>query len=254
MNTQPRQTAAFRADPATRPDIGFSPAPDDRQGFRVLGLADIAPRAAPAAPQAAPDMAPVAELAPEPLPPAPAPPQPARPAAAAPAVPAVTPAALAEAHARGRAEALAEAQAGLQAERDQLAMATAAMAGALARLTTPPPAEVDALASSIRAAVLRLASDRAGLAIDTAPDAFAARVLRLAERAAQGMAEARIHLHPDDLAAIMPLLGTSSPAALAPLAEARLLADPALQRGDADIRLPGLRIADLLADDTAVAS
>lgn len=253
MTTQPRQPAAFRADPATRPDTGFSPAPDDRQGFRVLGLADIAPPAAPAALQPAPDLPPLAELAPEPPPPAPAPP-PVRPAAVAPAAPAANAAALAEAHERGRAEALAEAQAGLQAERDRLAMATAAMAEALVRLTTPPPAEVEALASSIRAAVLRLASDRAGLAIDAAPDAFAARVLRLAERAAQGMAEARIHLHPDDLAAIAPLLGASCPAALAPLAEARLLADPALQRGDADIRLPGLRIADLLADDSAVAS
>jgi flagellar assembly protein FliH len=147
--------------------------------------------------------------------------------------------------AEGRALGIADAEAALRGERDSLEAQARAFAAALARLAEPPVAEVDGLIRSISAAVARLASDRAGLAIDTMPDPFARRIARLAERVAQGMRDVSVHLHPDDLAAIGPLLSAACPPELSTLAAARLVADPSLSRGDADLRAPGMRLADL---------
>lgn len=151
-------------------------------------------------------------------------------------------AALAEGQSLGRTEA----EAALSAEREALAVQARVLATALARLTAPPPAELEALSQSLAQAVNRLASDRAGLAIDTMPAAFAERIARLADRVGQGMREVAVHLHPDDLAALRPLLDTACPPELASLAAARLVPDSGLARGDADLRAPGLRLADLI--------
>lgn len=151
-------------------------------------------------------------------------------------------AALAEGQALGRAEA----EAALSAEREALSVQARAMATALERLTRPPLAEVDALSRALGLAVNRLASERAGLAIDTMPAAFAGRIARLVERMAQGMRDVAVHLHPDDLAALRPLLDAACPPELAVLASARLLPDARLSRGDADLRAPGLRLGDLI--------
>lgn len=156
-------------------------------------------------------------------------------------------AALAEGQALGRTEA----EAALSAERAALADQARVLAAALARLATPPQAEVEALNRSLQQAVNRLASDRAGQAIDTMPAAFAERIARLVDRVGQGMREVDLHLHPDDLAALRPLLETACPPNLASLATARLVADHGLSRGDADLRAPGLRLADLIAAPTA---
>lgn len=147
--------------------------------------------------------------------------------------------------AEGRALGLADAEAAMQAERDDLRAQARALAAALAQLAEPPLAEVDALSQSLGAAVARLASERAGQAIDLMPAPFARRIARLAERVAQGMREVSVHLHPDDLAAIAPLLTGACASELATLAVAHLVPDDRLSRGDADLRAPGLRLADL---------
>ncbi|WP_164609294.1 flagellar assembly protein FliH [Pseudotabrizicola algicola] len=177
-----------------------------------------------------------------PLPPAPAPVMPR------PFVPSATQLAeaRAEALAEGRAMGLAEAEAALSAQRAELTLQAQTLAAALARLAEPPMAEVDALTRSVSEAVARLASERAGLAIDAHPAAFAERIARLGERVAQGMRDVKIYLHPDDIAALLPVLVEGCPAELAALAAARLVPNATLRRGDADLRAPGLHLADLI--------
>ena len=132
-------------------------------------------------------------------------------------------------------------QADLARAREDLRHALGALDSALAR---PSGGAVDALASQLEATVTRLAAQRAGQAIDAAPVPFARRIARLAARVAQHQAMLRMHLHPDDLAVIAPLVAAGLPD-LADLAAARLVPDAALMRGDADLRAPGVRLADL---------
>lgn len=154
--------------------------------------------------------------------------------------------------AEGRAEALAEARAELAGARRELEVAGRALTQAIAALADPSSAVVEALAGRLEEAVTRLAAQRAGQAIDAAPAPFAARIARLAARVAQHQGTVRVHLHPDDLAAIAPLVAAGLPD-LADLVTARLVPDATLLRGDADLRAPGIRLADLWdsAEDSA---
>ena len=147
--------------------------------------------------------------------------------------------------AEGRALGLAEADVSLRSQKDLLFAQAQTLAVALAQLNEPPVDDVDALARALAVAVARLASERAGQAIDAFPEPFARRITRLAERVAQGTRDTAIHLHPDDLQAVRPLLSGACPPELAALALARLVPDERIARGDADLRAPGLRLADL---------
>ena len=105
---------------------------------------------------------------------------------------------------------------------------------------------VEALTRSLDTAVARLASERAGQAIDLQPGPFATRIARLADRLAQGMREVSIHLNPTDVQALQTFLAGAGAPELASLAAARLVPDSRLSRGDADLHAPGLRLADLI--------
>ncbi len=153
---------------------------------------------------------------------------------------------LANARNAGREEGRAEMAAQLDAERTGLARAAQALASALARLERPSDDQVAVLAQAIDAAVLRLATERAGVAIDHAPAGFALRVARLAERLAAHPGGTTVRLHPDDLAAVLPVLTGAVAHDLSCLAAARLVGDPGLQRGDADLQTAEIRIADLI--------
>jgi flagellar biosynthesis/type III secretory pathway protein FliH len=153
---------------------------------------------------------------------------------------------LAAARDKGRDEGRAELAEQLAGERAALAKAAQALAKALARLQQPSAEQVAVLSQAVDAAVIRLASERAGCAIERAPAGFAQRVSRLAERLAGHAGAVTVRLHPADLAAIRPFLGEAMPHDLASLAAARLVADPALQRGDADVASADVRLADLL--------
>ena len=217
-------------------------APDGRAGFQGRAPSAFAvplklPEPVAAAPVAADPVAPVIELPPvvqQAVMP--------RPVQASAAQLAET---RAVALAEGRAQGLAEAESALQDTRESLSAQARALAAALAHLQQPPLAEVDALTQAIAQAVARLASERAGQMIDLLPAPFARRIAHLAERVAQGMRDVSIHLHPDDLVAIGPLLTGACPPDLSTLAVARLVPDDSLSRGDADLRAPGVRLADL---------
>jgi flagellar assembly protein FliH len=140
--------------------------------------------------------------------------------------------------AEGRAMALAEQQAGLDEARE-------IFLAAARRLDAPSAADTAALAASMEAAVRALAAKRAGQVIDISPKPFMDRIEALAERVSQGLRSLELRLHPGDLAAITPFLPDSDL-----LTASRLVAEPRLSRGDVDIRADGIRLADLLQNDT----
>ncbi len=143
-------------------------------------------------------------------------------------------------HAAGLAEAEAEALAGAS-QHAALQSAREIFLAAAEALATARPEQEAQLAAALSQAVGRLASERAGLAIESHPDAFAARLRLLAQRLAQGVRAVRLTLHPEDLALMQGRLEAEDGLALT------LAADPALNRGDAIVTAPGLRLADLIA-------
>lgn len=144
---------------------------------------------------------------------------------------------LAQGRAEGRAEAQAAAEADLGAT---IGPARDAFLAATARLVAGPDL-ADGIAEVIAGAVRRLAAERAGQMIDALPAAFAARVEAMADRVAQGVRAVSVRLNPDDLAAITPHL-----AGFDVLGAAELVPDARLARGDVEVRVEGIRLADLL--------
>lgn len=138
----------------------------------------------------------------------------------------------------GHAAGLAEGQGAAEA---QVAEAARHLAAAHARLTDLRPEDVAQLAQAIETAVRALAAERAGQLIDAGPLPFVARIEALADRVGQGVREITLRLSPPDHAALLPHLPGSDV-----LSEARVVADPRLQRGDVEVRAPGIRLADLL--------
>jgi len=138
----------------------------------------------------------------------------------------------AEAYAAGVAAARADAMAELETARDVFVAAHTAL------LDTP--GQLEELTAQIEKAVLRLASDRAGLAIDTTPAAFLSRIEQLATTISDAMETLSVMLNPADLNAIAPHLQDSQCKAI------RFKADPALSRGDARLETPLVMLDDLL--------
>ncbi len=241
----------FQAD-APPPPASFRPLwpdPPAAAGFQPLRPQDLA-----TLPDAAPPPA-VPEPEPEPETPRPAPPPPTAAIADQPSPepppPALTQTDLDRAMEEGRRLGRAEAEAALAAETSRLEPQALALAQAIAALSRPRPEDVAALSAQIDAAVAGMASARAGQAIDAAPAPFARRIAELADQVVQTQAALALHLNPDDLAAIRPLLEGACPAPLAALAQARLVPDPSLARGDVDLRGTGVRIADTCPSNVA---
>lgn len=138
----------------------------------------------------------------------------------------------AEAFAAGRAEAEAEL-------RNSLTAATKALQAAAQAFSQPPAGAIAQLRHDIAEAVLRLASERAGLEIDTLPEAFLERIEALADRIHAQSSQPVLRLHPDDLAAIDSLIQGSDI-----LASMRIVTALDLSRGDVDLAVDGLRLSD----------
>lgn len=149
---------------------------------------------------------------------------------------------LAEGQTQGREEGQREARARAEAE---LSHARRLFETAAARLSVPDAGDVSTLSAALSAAVARLASERAGLAIDSHPEAFARRIAALADRIGQGLRDVTIHLNPEDLAVLSGHLTAS-----ALLGQTPLLPDPALARGDAEVRAEGVTLSDVLSSVT----
>ena len=140
----------------------------------------------------------------------------------------------AEAYAAGLAAARADAMAELQAARDGFIAAHAAL--------SQTPARMESLIAEIEQSVLRLASERAGLAIDSTPLPFLRRIEQLASTISETVADISVMLNPLDLNAIAPHLQDSACQSF------RFQADSSLQRGDAKLALPTVTLSDLLTE------
>ena len=155
-------------------------------------------------------------------------------------------AARAEGHAKGVAEEAARQGSAIAEAEAQLIAAKDAFVRVATRLSEVAPEDSAQLAQALGEAVRRLASERAGMAIDDAPTAFLRRIEMLADRVSQGVRDVRIRLNPGDFAAIHPHLETSET-----IIEAILSADLSLGRGDVIVRSESVRLEDIIAPAVA---
>jgi len=144
-----------------------------------------------------------------------------------------------EAFAAGRADAEAEAQ-------ERLTAAIEALEAAAKAFLNPPAEVLGGLQADITEAVLKLASDRAGLEIDDMPSAFVERIEALANRIHGQATQAVVRLNPEDFTAIEGLIGGSDS-----LASMRIVTSDVLSRGDVDLAVDGLRISDRILGQPA---
>ena len=136
-------------------------------------------------------------------------------------------------HEAGIAEAKAAAEAAAQAN---LADKIAAFEAALLALVKPQALQAEDLSRSIHAAILKLASQRAGQQIDEMPKNFLARIEALVTSIGQKMAAGKVHINADDYKVMLPYLAD---------AHFDFVAEPGLVRGDIILKFAGVELHDI---------
>ena len=107
--------------------------------------------------------------------------------------------------------------------------------------------DVSELAPVLEQAVLRLASERAGLAISENPQGLVQRIENLVEKVKSGAQSISVTLNPDDLKAVdrwRPAVSTHSAWVWR--------SDASLASGDIRLKLDGITVTDLLGADTNI--
>jgi flagellar assembly protein FliH len=105
---------------------------------------------------------------------------------------------------------------------------------------------VASLRHEILEAVKKLASVRAGAQIDEMPEAYLTKIEDLVDRIRNDLAQPRLRMNPDDIAAIKPYIATSET-----LGSIIISPDADLARGDIELSTDNLRYADRLMPKTA---
>ena len=137
----------------------------------------------------------------------------------------------------GREEGIAETIAAAEAEaQSNLADKIAAFEAALVALVKPQALQAEDLSRSIHAAILKLASQRAGQQIDEMPTNFLARIEALVISIGQKMAAGKIHINADDYKVMLPYLAD---------AHFDFVAEPSLARGDIILKFAGVELHDI---------
>ena len=136
----------------------------------------------------------------------------------------------------GRAAGQAEATAQLEKAIQGFESATLALASSAAL-------DVDALMTSINAAIISLASERAGGAIDQLPEGFASRIEAILAGIKANSDAPQIILNPDDMQALKPIIENREK-----LRKCTLSADQSLARGDVKISIEGIGVEDILGN------
>ena len=156
-----------------------------------------------------------------------------------------------EAFERGKTEGISEGRLAAIAETKETAMADAkaelsdivdTFHKVLDSLARPKAMQVEALSSSINTAILKLASERAGIQIDELPEAFSDRINALVTGIAQELAEGKVQLNEDDYATMKPYLTNLG---------FQVVADTNLMRGDVTIEFDGVEVHDVAANRMA---
>ena len=149
----------------------------------------------------------------------------------------------------GQAKGMEEGRAAGRAEASaQLERTVQAFESATARLSELSAVDSDALAASINEAILRLASERAGLAIAEQPDSFADRIEALLATIRTVSGQPSIRLNPADLASIQPLADTREK-----LRHCNFVADDSLAHGDLSVMVGTIGIDDIIVPSEAAA-
>ena len=149
----------------------------------------------------------------------------------------------------GQAKGMEEGRAAGRAEASaQLERTVQAFESATARLSELSAVDSDALAASINEAILRLASERAGLAIAEQPDSFADRIEALLATIRTVSGQPSIRLNPADLASIQPLVDTREK-----LRHCNFVADDSLAHGDLSVMVGTIGIDDIIVPSEAAA-
>ena len=103
-------------------------------------------------------------------------------------------------------------------------------------LAKPQALQAEDLSRSIHAAILKLASQRAGQQIDEMPKNFLARIEALVTSIGQKMAAGKIHINADDYKVMLPYLAD---------AHFDFVAEPSLARGDIILKFAGVELHDI---------
>jgi flagellar biosynthesis/type III secretory pathway protein FliH len=133
----------------------------------------------------------------------------------------------------GIVETKAEAEAAAQAN---LADKIAAFEAALIALAKPQALQAEDLSRSIHAAILRLASQRAGQQIDDMPENFFVRIEALVASIGQKMTAGKVHINADDYKVMLPYLADN---------HFDFVAEPGLARGDVILKFAGVELHDI---------
>jgi len=133
----------------------------------------------------------------------------------------------------GIAETKAAAEAAAQAN---LTDKIAAFEAALVALAKPQALQAEDLSRSIHAAILKLASQRAGQQIDDMPENFLARIEALVTSIGQKIAAGKVHINADDYKVMLPYLADT---------QFDFVAEPGLARGDVILKFAGVELHDI---------
>ena len=137
----------------------------------------------------------------------------------------------------GREAAIVEIKAAAELEaRSELADKVSAFEEGLVALTKPHALQVETLAKSIQATILRLASERAGSQIDDMPEAFVDRIDALTCSIGKKINEGQVQLNSDDYALMVPFF---------PDTKLDFVVNPDLKRGDIVLRFDGIELRDV---------
>ncbi len=149
---------------------------------------------------------------------------------------------------RGKAEGINEGRHTAIAETKEEAIADAkseladivnSFRNALDSLARPKAMQVGALSKSINKAILKLASERAGIQIDEMPEAFSHRINALVAGIGQELAEGKVQLNEDDYATMKPYLANLG---------FEIVVNSNLLRGDVTLQFDGVELHDIAAN------
>lgn len=142
------------------------------------------------------------------------------------------------------AEGLSVGKAMTESEREaELAQQFNRLRDLIEGITATDVLDIATLSKSLERAVLDLASQRVGFVLTEMPDILAGRIEKLVQNLAHLSGRRELFLAPDDV----PLVQSSflerqhSP-------QIHIIADPALRRGDARLRIGGVQMSDLMSE------
>jgi flagellar biosynthesis/type III secretory pathway protein FliH len=130
-------------------------------------------------------------------------------------------------------ETKAESEAAAQAK---LASIVGAFEAALMALAKPQALQAADLSQSIHAAILKLATQRAGQQIDEMPENFLVRIEALVTSIGQKMTAGKVHINADDYKVMLPYLVDT---------HFDFVAETGLARGDVILKFAGIELHDI---------